>query len=356
MDTYDVFSDACRFDKTLHFSKEDLVHLKRKELRPVAFDHRSLFDAMNNGRTILFNDYPVRDHLPQGADKRTFNLELLRKNLDQGERIFIRYGRKRTLRKVSINDMVGRWERARSRFGVTDLHFRGTPYYRKVDAHAISYFNLLPGFREDVSFLEMLTLVVSSRGIFSDSHSDDGDGSNHCILGKKLWLAWDYREGKQAGLEDCTYDPVFSQAKFSMSRFLSLRSSHWFVVSDGRTLFMPGNFTHKVITLEPYIGYGSFYLAFPNYIASMKRWILSHSSDVTPAYISSLNGQFEKLVKKCLLSVPDDQLQQMGFGYFQKDLSNWAKGLGSREKEIFRSKANIDGLASMVGMDHSLKV
>jgi hypothetical protein len=29
------------------------------------------------------------------------------------------------------------------------------------------------------------------RPTFTDSHSDDPDGSNHCFVGRKLWLVWD---------------------------------------------------------------------------------------------------------------------------------------------------------------------
>jgi hypothetical protein len=119
---------------------------------------------------------------------------------------------------------------------------------------------------------EMMTLVISSRGNVTDSHSDDPDGSNHCFVGKKLWLAWDTFEGRAKGLEDLSRDSCEDAAAFDMRTFLSLSSSRWFTVSQGQTLFLPGKLTHKVITLEPYMGIGSFYVALPNSVGTLVRW------------------------------------------------------------------------------------
>lgn len=337
----ETIKTACLFDTTLKASNADLRQLESRYLQPVHYQKKILFDAMSNGKTVVFDDYPIAEHGRGKLDKTAFTLKTLKQNLNQHEVIYIRYGTNRTLKKVTISEVIDRWARQRSKFGVTDLHFRKTRYFNKVDAGSISYFNLLPAFSEDISFLEMLTLVISSRGIFSDSHSDDGDGSNHCIVGKKLWFAWDKEEGASQGLQDCTYDPVYTQAKFSIKKFLSLKSSHWFIISEGRTLFMPGNFTHKVVTLEPYIGFGSFYLSLPNYINSLKRWILRYSSDVNPTFIERLQQEFPRFLQKKLSTQTPAEREKTGYSYFVKALKNWKEGLTQEEQQIFQEKAAV---------------
>jgi hypothetical protein len=216
--------------------------------------------------------------------------------------------------------------RQRSKFGVTDLHFRGTKFYNKIDTDAISYFNLLPHCPSDVSFLEMLTLVISSKGIFTDSHSDDGDGSNHCFTGKKLWLAWDRKEGQKNGLQDNTYDKVHTLAKFNMDTFASLKSSHWFTVSRNQTLFMPGNFTHKVITLEPYIGFGSFYVSLKNYFNVFKRWALYDTEYVKGDFLEIMNTSCIKKIIK-ISGLPKNKKDKWGLNYFRRSAGKWQEGL-----------------------------
>ena len=338
----DAIKEANIFDKTLKVSAKDIGRLKSRYLEPINYSKDILFHSMLHGKTVVFNNYPLTENDTDGPDKTVATLKKLRDNLNQKERIYIRYGAKRTLKKVTIKEVIERWTRQRSKFGVTDLHFRDTAYFKKVDANAISYFNLLPSFADEVSFLEMLTLVISSKGIFSDSHSDDGDGSNHCILGKKLWFAWDKEEGALRGLQDCTHDYVYSQAKFSIEKFLSLKSSHWFIVSEGKTLFMPGNFTHKVITLEPYIGFGSFYLSFPNYINSLKRWILKYSTDVNEAFIQNLNKEFINYLEKNISNQSTKDKESIGFSHFVESFHKWKKGLSKEEQIRFKEKANLD--------------
>ncbi|MGH9204115.1 MAG: hypothetical protein ACRD2A_23045, partial [Vicinamibacterales bacterium] len=48
--------------------------------------------------------------------------------------------------------------------------------------------------------------------------------------------------------------------------------SRWFVVSAGQTLFLPGHLTHKVITLDRYLGVGSFFVMLPSYLRTLIRW------------------------------------------------------------------------------------
>src|SRR6266849_1913263 len=120
---------------------------------------------------------------------------------------------------------------------------------RVCDSSAISNFNTLRNGPERLRDLEVATVLMGTAGSMTDAHSDDPDGCNHCIFGKKLWLVWDRREGQASGLQDCEYDDVYTQAPFDLGSFASMRSAQWFVVSKGNTLFLPGHLTHRVITL-----------------------------------------------------------------------------------------------------------
>jgi hypothetical protein len=175
--------------------------------------------------------------------------------------------------RFTSRELVDRWRRDDEIVSITDLHVRETPLKRLVDTRAISEFNILRLGSDDVSWHEMMTLVFSSKGAVTDSHSDDPDGSNHCFAGRKLWLVWNTFEGRGVGLQDVERDSVRERAAFSMKQFLAVPSARWFVVSPGLTLFLPGDLTHKVITIERYVGIGSFYLAPPNAVRTIARWL-----------------------------------------------------------------------------------
>ncbi|MBK9731293.1 MAG: hypothetical protein IPO83_08405 [Chitinophagaceae bacterium] len=339
--------EAMPYDNTLLLTKATEKGLAEKYLAPRRYTRNKLYQSMFEGKTIVFTDYPISLKVPQGADKISFLSGLLQAYIPQKEIIKIRTGTKHRIIKVTVRETLARWTRGRSRFGVTDLHFRGTRLFDKIDADAISHFNLLPRFSAEVSFLEMLTLVISAKGIFSDSHSDDGDGSNHCFTGKKLWFAWDREEGRKMGLEDCTYDPVDEQAKFSIDKFLSLSSAHWFIVSENRTLFMPGNFAHRVITLEKYIGFGSFYVSFPNYFNAVKRWTLYESSDVTDDFINSLNINLIKLLKSVAkMSTAEKEL--WGVDYLFKARAQLTKNMTPEQVECFLKNETVRNLLAAI--------
>jgi hypothetical protein len=322
--------DAASFDRTLRHSEKFSKALSARYLAPQPYSHKKLYDHMYAGKTVVFTNYPLDPGLAQKETLIDGLVRKLKQGLPKNEKIYIRTGPKRTLKKVTIQDTIERWLRQRSKFGVTDLHFRNTRFYDNIDAEALTYFNLLVHCPYEVSFLEMLTLVISSRGIFSDSHSDDGDGSNHCFVGKKLWLAWDRLEGKKVGLQDCTYDPVYDQAKFSLEKFSQLKTAHWFLVQENQTLFMPGNFSHKVITLEPYIGFGSFYVTLPGYVNTLKRWLLEGSSDVKGDFIDIMNKYASKKIAEIRRS-GEAAKQKWGYTYLNKAVHNWKDGLTKTE-------------------------
>ena len=138
----------------------------------------------------------------------------------------------------------------------------------------LSGFNLLPRSSPDARRQEMFSFVISSRGHLTDSHSDAPDSSNFCFAGRKLWLAWDTYEGARYGLQDVERVPVRGRARFDMQSWLSLRSARWLLVNPGETLFLPASMTHKVVTLESFIGVGGFFLALPNCLRLLSHWIV----------------------------------------------------------------------------------
>ncbi len=173
--------------------------------------------------------------------------------------------------------------RGKSVFGVTDLHYIGTRFDARVDTRNLNDFNLLPrgtdGFQSQDSF------VISSSGAVSNSHSDDHSGSNHCFTGAKLWLLWDTLEGLKHGLEDAEHCDVYGRAAFDLPTFAALRSSRWILIGPGQTMFIPGNLTHKVITLQPYLGLGSFHAGLPGFVDLLMRW-----KQFPPIWASAFGG------------------------------------------------------------------
>jgi hypothetical protein len=188
----------------------------------------------------------------------------------------------------------------------------------------LSGFNLLtrssPGARRQ----EMFSFVISSRGHLTDSHSDAPDSSNFCFAGRKLWLAWDTYEGARYGLQDVERAPVNGRARFDMQSWLSLRSARWLLVNPGETLFLPANMTHKVITLESYIGVGGFFLALPNSLRLLSHWIvrapLWSKCDLTGEH-DNLVGEIADSVRDLLMHLRRASMRerrQWGYDYLER--------------------------------------
>jgi len=202
--------------------------------------------------------------------------------------------------RMPIRRLMELWDRGCGRVGITDLHFRNSPVEDLFHLDRICHFDVLHRSSDDVRRQEMMTFILSTKGQVTDSHSDDPDGSNHCLLGRKLWLAWDTFEGLEKGLEDVSrIDHPVDRAAFDLDTLLSLRSSRWFYMKEGETLFLPGNLTHKVITLEKYAGISAFYVALPNFLRTISRWALR-----TPLWVldSRANRHLADEVSRTLLA------------------------------------------------------
>jgi hypothetical protein len=228
---------------------------------------------MARGRPVVFSDLPVPVRRDRVLGTREAALLAIREGCDKSETVRVRCGPSRATKYLTAEQLLDRWADDRAKVSVTDFHIRGTGIYSRIDCSRLSDFNILAGAPSPVGTEEILTLVVSSAGTFSDSHTDDPDGSNHCFTGVKLWLVWDTFEGIARGLEDVERCDVYGdRAAFSIERFLQVPSARWFLVQPGQTLFLPGHLTHKVVTLERYLGIGSFFVMLPSYLRTLRRW------------------------------------------------------------------------------------
>lgn len=219
---------------------------------------------------MLFEDVSVPFLRQSGGGKKQAILGAILGGFPRSSMALARTGYSGTRRRITMTELLRRWLSGRSIVNVTDLHIRGTRFERLVDTSSLSDFNLLINKSREISEEEMLTMVVSTAGAVTDSHTDDPDGSNHCFLGQKLWLVWDTFAGLSGGLEDVERSSVGSRrARFDLDTFLSIRSSRWFIIGENQTLFLPGNFAHKVVTLENYFGVGSFFVMLPSYLRNL---------------------------------------------------------------------------------------
>lgn len=271
-----IWSLAGRFDPGLSGAAARLKQLAPLRIPARSWSRTRLFQAAASGQAFVARGLavPVADSGAVGMEPTLVRLltRAFGGRGGEGHQLQAQVGPSRSRRRMAVAELLRRWGSGRHIVSVTDLHIRGTRLERQIDTTALSAFNLLLFGSEDLRRQEMMTMVISSRGNVTDSHSDDPDGSNHCFVGRKLWLAWDTFEGRRAGLQDCSRDLVSEGADFDLSRFARLRSACWWTVEPGQTLFLPGRLTHRVITLDPYMGIGSFYCTPASILENLSRW------------------------------------------------------------------------------------
>lgn len=325
-----IFRQAATIDRTLTIRPPLLSPLARRQLRSIPFSRSTLFQSMSAGEPVLFDglETTVRGQpAPTPADGVIHALE---SSFSPRDKFRVRCGARGDVRLISVQELLRRWKSGRARVSVTDLHIRGTKACRRIDCSRLSDFNLFPGSAAAVAQQEMLTMVVSSAGTFSDSHTDDPDGSNHCFVGRKLWLVWDTFAGLSRGLEDVERCLVEAdQAAFSIKAFLAVPKSRWFVVEPGKTLFLPGHLTHKVVTLEPYLGVGSFFVMLPSYLRTLERWT-RHTPlwalESPPQRRLDLVDRITSIVTRKvqrLANAPADEQQRWGLPDLRAAMARW---------------------------------
>jgi hypothetical protein len=262
-----IWAAAAQFDPSLRIRPNLLGGLARKRVEPGSFSRSRLFEQMLACEPSLFSNFPIR---PAPQLRQRFSLlDELRQGFPRSTRARVRTSN--AIAYLPVPRAIDRWIGAKAQFGVTDLHYIGTRFDSSIDTAGLNDFNLLQ--RGTDGYQSQDSLVISSQGGFTDSHSDDHSGSNHSFVGAKLWLLWDTIEGLALGLEDVERCKVYDRAAFDLPTFLSMRTSAWILIGAGQTMFIPAHLTHKVITLERYLGLGSFHAGFPGFVDLLKRWI-----------------------------------------------------------------------------------
>lgn len=307
-------------------------HLHRRQVRARPYSRANLFSRMMKGQPSVFTDCPVRLKHEDLIDRRSALIRMIARGFPSHEAASVQVRSSHCV-SMTVTELMRRWSSNRSIISVTDLHFRQTRFEESIDTSVLSDFNILSIDPMLIENLEMMTAVISSKRNLTDTHTDDCDGSNHCFLGKKLWLCWDRMEGRARGFEDLDRDTVKGLARFDLSTFLGLPSARWFVVSQNETLFLPGSLSHKVITLEDYVGVGSFHVALPSYVRALRRWILYDTLDVQPQkLLERINHAVVKKIRR-LEKAPEHIREKWGFYYLRPSIARWLRSERSRERE-----------------------
>jgi hypothetical protein len=336
-----LWKQVCRIDPTLKVTPRQLSALRRRQLKPVAFVRDVLFAAMARGEPMLFDDLPVPVQGEKERGAYAALLDAMRTGFPRRSRIRVRCGPSATQKHISVNELLRRSSSGRAKVSVTDLHIRGTNIIRRLDCSRLSDFNLLAEARGAVGDEEMLTVVLSSAGTFTDSHSDDPDGTNHCFAGRKLWLVWDTFAGLARELEDVERcDTSGPRAAFSMSGFLSVPGSRWFIIEAGQTLFLPGHLTHKVITLDDYLGVGSFFVMLPSYLRTLSRWTRHTPLWALDAPRDRRLDLVDKITQRIIHKIrllaraSEQERSRWGLAHLNSAVDEWLRTSSSRSKSL----------------------
>lgn len=327
---------AANVDPSLRLRPRHQAALTGRQVRVVRYSREGLFSSMINGSPVIFNDFRIPLRGNRFRNNKAGLAEAFARLFPKDERVRVRAGPSHQRSYLLTPELMRRWNGKRAIVNITDLCVRKTPLTRLIDTTPLSAFNLLPRSRRaDIQSLELLTLVISAARGFSDSHTDDLDGSNHCFVGRKLWLVWDELSGLANGLEDVERCTVHDCAAFDMDVFLSLPSARWFVISEGQTLFLPANYAHKVVTLEHYLGIGSFFVMLPDYLRTLIYWqrLPPTWSIASPRYqrkcrVETVTDAVTNRVRS-LMKAPAGLRRSWGLDHLRRAVSGWNTLAGS---------------------------
>jgi len=325
------WSAAATIDGSVRLPARLACRVADLEIRPERYSRRRLFSAMARQEIVLFDDFPLRGSMRRYFLDRREPVSAIRKLFGPRATTLVKAGPAQRVKRLRVHDVVDAWSQGRGVLSANDVFYRELGLDQAFDCEAIGDFSVLRHAPRRIREIEVATLLMGTRGCMSDSHSDDPDGCNHCVIGRKFWLVWDRREGQAAGLQDCEYDDVYTRAHFDVATFSRLASARWFVVSEGTTLFLPGNFTHKVITLERYLGISNFYVALPNALSSLTRWRLHGAHMVSEAIWS----QVLRLVVERLRSTAEGRRSDRhfwGFYHVGDALAQWRRRYSADER------------------------
>ena len=194
----ELWERACEIDRSLSFTGHDLARLRHKVVSPQSYSRRCMFSNMAHRKVSLFQGVPIRIRRSPSVDVKTALVDALLRKLPKSTKNRAQVGPSQRVTRLPMREVTRRWLHGRATVGVTDFHIRDTKLFKLFDSSELCFFNTLLRGSDDLATQEMLTMVISSAGNVTDSHSDDTDGTNHCFLGQKLWMAWDTYEGMSA--------------------------------------------------------------------------------------------------------------------------------------------------------------
>lgn len=355
-----TLQDAAHFDPTINIDRRHFAKMLRRQISPITYSKENLFGNMLADQPFILTDYPTPLRGPLAAASKADAGEAIIQwlgchgNQDR-HRLYV--GPTGARRDLNLKQIAAKWLADRTRFGVTDLHIRDSNTEKIIDPDTLSAFNLLTVSGAMASEQEMYSFVISSRGQVTDSHSDAPDSSNFCFTGQKLWLAWDTYEGMKRGLQDVDRMPLSGKARFNMETWLSLKSARWFLVNEGETSFLPAHLTHKVITLQRYVGVGGFFIALPNCLRVMSHWVsripLWSKKDIHGER-DALLDDIAQAVRGKILALRTGSLREQsrwGYDYLGRSAEHFISTRSSAQLKTLLADPRFESIAAAIDAD-----
>jgi hypothetical protein len=343
-DIREIWEAGARADSSIQFSDRHIAPLRTKRVLPEPYSRARLFEKMMLGEPVLFTGFVLPIATRNGENKSEAVAEMIRNGFPKDAKAHIQRGPSRIKGRMRVPEVMRRWSGRRALISTIDLHFRGTPLSTQMALETLSDFNVLITGSEAMAEQEMMTVVIGAGGNVTSSHTDDPDGSNHCFTGRKLWMTWESFEGSAKGIQDDSRDDCDGKPRFDLDDFLTVDSARWWTITEGHTLFLPGKMTHRVITLEHYLGIGSFYLGLPGCIQNIARW---HEHE--PIWLSRnpeytfLLGEITRAVTsriRMLRHATDADRERWGIAYVRETVARWERE--EREERRRELLANAD--------------
>jgi hypothetical protein len=325
----EIWEAGARADSSIRLRDRHIPLLRAKRVLPEPWSRARLFEKMMLGEPVLFTGFTLPVATRNGENKADAIAEMIRTGFPKKTKAYVQCGPARSKSRMHVPDIMRRWSGRRALISVIDLHFRGTRLATQMALETLSDFNVLITGTDEMAEQEMMTVVIGSAGNVTSAHTDDPDGSNHCFTGRKFWMTWESFEGSAKGIQDDSRDDCGGRPRFDVDDFLTVDSARWWTVTEGQTLFLPGKMAHRVITLEHYLGVGSFYLGLPGCLQNISRWHQHEPIWLTrnPKY-TFLLGEITRAVTsriRMLRHATDADRERWGIAYVRETLARWER-------------------------------
>lgn len=124
--------------------------------------------------------------------------------------------------------------------------------------------------RDGLRRFEVCGPVLATSGHLTASHVDDPDIWNSCLSGRKLWYLMDATDwAKHEGVNNET---LLDSIHFDFETFMKIPSSRWAIVEEGNAFYCPNRYAHRVVTLDRYIGAGTFMVTPESRTRLLRYW------------------------------------------------------------------------------------